>query len=118
MKGVYQSIRLAEVPSSVLHVYAGCLLHIQGKRLVVNVDVSNSCFWHPTNFSRLAFNLSGEKDERGPGPFQVVASRQSDGREAQLLPMLKRLVRNKFYVRHRGSDGKLNCAPPLRSQHY
>ncbi|CAD6579499.1 MAG: hypothetical protein ASARMPRED_009159 [Alectoria sarmentosa] len=84
MKGVYQSIRLAE-----------------GKRLVVNVDVSNSCFWHPVNFDKLAFGLSGENHE---APFQSGCSRRPDGREPVLLPILKRLCRNKFFVKHRGSD--------------
>ncbi|KAF6219194.1 hypothetical protein HO133_005019 [Letharia lupina] len=84
MKGVYQSIRLAE-----------------GKRLVVNVDVSNSCFWHPLPFNMLAFQLSGEK---GPERFESTSHRQPDGRDTMYMPLFKRLCRNKFFVKHRGSD--------------
>lgn len=84
MKGVYQSIRLAE-----------------GRRLVVNVDVSNSCFWHPVNLDGLAYHLSGETN---PHSFQGHCARQSDGRESKLLPIFRRLIRNKFVVKHRGSD--------------
>ena len=71
---------------------------------MVNVDVSNSCFWHPVNFDGLAFNLSGEKNQM---VFQSNCTRKADGSDPVLLPMLKRLCRNKFYVKHRGSDGKL-----------
>ena len=71
---------------------------------MVNVDVSNSCFWHSVNFDGLAFNLSGEKNQ---AMFQSNCARQKDGREPMLLPMLRRLCRNKFNVKHRGSDGKV-----------
>ena len=39
--------------------------------------------------------------------FQSNCTRKADGSDPVLLPMLKRLCRNKFYVKHRGSDGKL-----------
>lgn len=84
MKGVYQSIRLAE-----------------GKRLVINVDLSNSCFWHPVNFDGLAYALSGENTQQA---FMGACAKKADGREPPVLPILKRLCRNKFYVKHRGGD--------------
>lgn len=71
---------------------------------MVNVDVSNSCFWHPVNFDGIAYGLSGEKNQT---TFQAACSRRPDGREPVLLPILKRLCKNKFTVKHRGSDGKL-----------
>lgn len=71
---------------------------------MVNVDVSNSCFWHPVNFDGLAFGLSGENNQM---TFQAGCKRREDGREPVLLPVLKRLCRNKFFVKHRGSDGEL-----------
>lgn len=90
-------------------------LHLQGKRLVINVDVSNSCFWHPVDFYKLALELSGE---RLPEKFQASCKRRPDGREPMILPMLKRLCRNKFIVKHRGSDGKFYHALSLSTQHY
>lgn len=88
--------------------------HLKGKRLVVNVDVSNSCFWHENNLSELARGLSGEKLKE---VFQSIGSKQSDGRDPVLMPMLKRLCRNKFVVQHHGSDGELNHVPSLRTQY-
>ena len=70
---------------------------------MVNVDVSNSCFWHENSLNELARNLTGEKSN---ATFQAVASRRPDGRDPEVMPMLKRLCRNKFVVKHRGSDGK------------
>ena len=79
---------------------------------MINVDVSNSCFWHPVNFDGIAFGLSGENNQM---TFQARCQRQSDGREPVLLPLLKRLLKNKFYVKHRGSDGRLNRTLPLQN---
>ena len=79
---------------------------------MVNVDVSNSCFWHPVNFDGIAFGLSGESNQM---TFQARCQRQPDGREPVLLPILKRLVKNKFFIKHRGSDGKLKRTLLLHS---
>ena len=83
MKGVYQSLRLTE-----------------GKKVVVNVDVSNSCFWHQTNFVQLAYGLSGETDRNR----FLAASQPIKGQEPRLWQTLKRLARNKFTVKHGGQS--------------
>lgn len=80
---------------------------------MVNVDVSNSCFWHPVNFDGIAYQLSGEKTQEH---FQGANNRRPDGRESQLTPIYKRLVRNKFFVKHRGSDGKPDCLAFTRAE--
>ena len=80
---------------------------------MVNVDVSNSCFWHAVNFDGLAFALSGENTAQ---TFQGRCMRQSDGRDSVLMPIFKRLVRNKFFVKHRGSDGKIQCHCIIQAQ--
>ncbi|KAK4692655.1 eukaryotic translation initiation factor 2C, partial [Lecanoromycetidae sp. Uapishka_2] len=82
MKGVYQTIRMAE-----------------GKRLVINVDVSNSCFWHETRFDQLAYLLSGESSQLS---FMNAALPPSGGGEPRLVKALRRLAKNKFTVKHRG----------------
>ena len=47
-RGVYQSLRLAE-----------------GKRLVVNLDVANSCFWQPTSLVSAIINKMRLRDPQG-----------------------------------------------------
>ena len=92
--------------------------HLQGKRLVINVDVSNSCFWHETGLHELSRKLTGELSQ---ATFQAVASRRPDGRDPEAMPMLKRLCRNKFTVKHRGVEGSLrihlkeDCGADLHS---
>ncbi|MCJ1277895.1 hypothetical protein MMC21_005709 [Puttea exsequens] len=87
MHGVYQSIRMAE-----------------GKRLVVNVDISNSCFWHETCFDRLVYALSGANNE-----MSFIASCQpQDGKEPRIYKHMRRLAKSRFTVKHRG---RLNEAP-------
>ena len=79
MKGVYQSLRATE-----------------GSKLVINVDVSNSCFWHQTSFIQLAYQLSGETDR---SRF-LSMTQPKGGNDPPIWAILKRLVRNKFVVRH------------------
>lgn len=79
MKGVYQSLRATE-----------------GSKLVINVDVSNSCFWHQTGFIQLAYQLSGETDR---SRF-LSMTQPKDGKDPQIWAILKRLLKNKFIVRH------------------
>ena len=68
----------------------------QGQKLIINVDVANSCFWNQTSFLQLAYQLSGESDRNR---FLSV-SQMKDGREPPLWQMLRRLARNKFQVKH------------------
>lgn len=79
MKGVYQSIRAAE-----------------GAKMIVNVDVSNTCFWGQTGLSQLAYQISGEGDY---GRF-LSSCMPSQGREPAILKNLRRLAKNKFLVKH------------------
>ena len=73
-----------------------CLYFDQGKKLIVNVDVSNSCFWHQTGFVQLAYQISNETDRNR---FLAV-SQMKEGREPPLWRMLRRLAKNKFQVKH------------------
>ncbi|KAL9128364.1 MAG: hypothetical protein Q9217_002943 [Psora testacea] len=83
MKGVYQSIRAAE-----------------GRKLVVNVDVSNSCFWHEESYAHLAYLISGRADR---DKFRSDAINVPFGsNEPPLYRFLRRLHRTKFYIKHRG----------------
>ena len=71
--------------------------------MVINVDISNSCFWHETRFDQLAYLISGEKDQNRFMASAIVR----DGGEAPLTRALKRLNKNQFVVRHRGqTNGK------------
>ena len=57
-KGVYQSLRMAE-----------------GKKLVINADVSNACFWRTYQISQIFYEMVGSKD---PIVFQVKMSKGPD----------------------------------------
>ena len=66
---------------------------------MINVDVSNSCFWHETRFDQLAYLLSGETSQT---LFKARAQPGPKGEEPQLLRSLRRLAKNRFFVKHRG----------------
>ncbi|MCJ1470295.1 hypothetical protein MMC07_008940 [Pseudocyphellaria aurata] len=93
MKGVYQSIRPAE-----------------GKRLVVNVDVSNTCFWHETSVSQLARQVTNtnsmqecinaiqpERASHKPGATNAM-------KESYHFAALRRLAKNDIRVLFRGAS--------------
>jgi eukaryotic translation initiation factor 2C len=86
MKGVYQSIRAA-----------------QGRHLVINVDVSNTCFWHQQVITVLAFQLCEctGMDQVG-NAIQPVQARGGVMRESPAFTALKRLHKNEFRVQWRG----------------
>ena len=106
MKGVYQSLRMAEV-RVFIHNSTLPTNITQGKRLVINVDISNSCFWHETRFDQLAFLISGTEDQ-----IMFMSSATSkDGGEPPLNRALKRLNKNHFMVRHRGQTTNRKFQP-------
>ncbi|KAL6721013.1 Protein argonaute [Lecanora helva] len=90
MKGIYQSIRMAE-----------------GKRLVINADVSNSCFWHQTTIAQNAMDLCGYSQF----PTFMAAVTPRDGQLPPQAGTLNRLKKMKFIVKHRaqnpGADKKM-----------
>jgi len=67
--------------------------------------VSNSCFWHEVKIDTLAYQLSGRSNQTD---FMNDATYVRQGqREPVLTPYLKRLVRNRFYIKHRGGAGNV-----------
>ena len=86
MKGVYQSIRAA-----------------QCKNLVVNVDVSNTTFWHQSTLLYLAFQMCGHDDVTTlhikMRPLLDVHNRP---RDSPSFIQVKRLAKNEFTVNHKG----------------
>jgi len=86
MKGVYQSIRAA-----------------QCKTLVVNVDVSNSTFWHESSFAQLAFQVTGLNDiDTLAVRLRPLKNVHGGERVSPHFAQVKRLAKNEFVVRHRG----------------
>ncbi|KAI4149004.1 MAG: hypothetical protein LQ341_001433 [Variospora aurantia] len=90
MRGVYQSIRLAE-----------------GKKLVVNIDVSHTTFWNVTGFPSIINQLTGHKD---------VESLQMAWRDPRSLQpnfkfaAMKRLKANFFNVKHKNQRNPVEAA--------
>ena len=82
LKGIYQSLRLVE-----------------GRKLVINADVSNSCFWQESTLDHLAFSLHGGTH---PANFQAAVMHPQQGKEHVMPSLFKRLCKNKFTVKHRG----------------
>ncbi|KAL8726906.1 MAG: hypothetical protein Q9166_006395 [cf. Caloplaca sp. 2 TL-2023] len=82
MRGIYQSIRMAE-----------------GKRMVVNVDVSHTCFWNKSSFPMIINQLSGHMDiESLPHSWRD----RKTGKTNAKFTTMKRLKKNDFFVTHRG----------------
>lgn len=74
--------------------------------MVINVDVSNSCFWEESRFDQLAWQISGAPDRLGMMGMCVPPSGYPD-KEPPLYQALKRLRLNKFHTKYRGQvDGK------------
>lgn len=71
----------------------------QGKRLVVNVDISHSCFWHEASLVQLGFQMSGKRSQ---DEFVQSCTPRSNGTPGPGMQLLKRLQKNNFIVRHRG----------------
>ncbi len=75
--------------------------------MVINVDVSNSCFWQETRFDQLAWLISGTSD-RIQMIGQCLPPPGYPDKEPYLYQALKRLRLNKFFTKYRGQlDGKL-----------
>ncbi|KAL9030315.1 MAG: hypothetical protein Q9196_001543 [Gyalolechia fulgens] len=82
MRGVYQSIRMAE-----------------GKRLVVNIDVSHTTFWHVASFPMIINQLTGHQN------LDTVQTSWRDvksGKTNYKYEAMKRLRANTFTVDHKG----------------
>ncbi|KAI4204293.1 MAG: hypothetical protein LQ350_001273 [Teloschistes chrysophthalmus] len=84
MRGVYQSIRMAE-----------------GKRLVLNVDVSHTTFWRRSSFPSLVNQLSKFMDLE-----QLQNNWRKDNKDPKttnyVFNTMKRLKKNSFIVEHKG----------------
>ena len=84
-KGVYQSLRVAE-----------------GAKLVINADVSNSCFWQESSLDHLAYEVSNIGNATR---FQALSTGTRDGgADPPMYAHFKRLVKNKFFLKHRGRE--------------
>ncbi len=89
MKGVYQSIRAAE-----------------GRKLVVNVDVSNTTFWHETSISQLALLITGATNMLDvTNRLRSVKSGGASNamKESIHFAALRRLCKNDMFVRFRNA---------------
>lgn len=72
---------------------------------MVNVDVSNACFWHEARFDHLAFLISTRDNQT---LFLSDMYPKEGETEPGLFKALRRLAKNKFYVKHRGqTNGEL-----------
>lgn len=81
MRGIYQSIRMAE-----------------GKRMIVNVDVSHTCFWNKATFPMIINQLSGHMDIDTLGVhWRDFKTRKINN----VFHTMKRLKKNDFFVTHR-----------------
>lgn len=67
--------------------------------MVVNVDISHSCFWHEASLVQLGFQMSGASTQ---DQFIQGCVPRPNGDPGLGFPMLKRLVKNNFIVKHRG----------------
>ena len=67
--------------------------------MVVNADVSHSCFWHEAALTQLGYEISGRSTQ---DQFLADCLPRKDGRPGVGIAALKRLAKNKFYVKHRG----------------
>ncbi|KAL8716741.1 MAG: hypothetical protein Q9225_005958 [Loekoesia sp. 1 TL-2023] len=80
MRGVYQSIRMAE-----------------GKRMVVNVDVSHHTFWHVATFPMIINQLTGHMN------LDTLQTGWRDNNKPNFkFDAMKRLKANNFTVQHKG----------------
>ncbi|KAL8852773.1 MAG: hypothetical protein Q9221_002403 [Calogaya cf. arnoldii] len=86
MRGIYQSIRAAE-----------------GKRMVVNVDVSHVCFWNVANFPMIINQLSGHMDL---DTLQWCWRERASTKTNNKFTTMKRLKKNDFFVNHRNRSEK------------
>ncbi|KAL8776952.1 MAG: hypothetical protein Q9213_008068 [Squamulea squamosa] len=87
MRGIYQSIRMAE-----------------GKRMVVNVDISHTCFWNKANFPMIVNQLSGHMNlDSLPQSW-----RDARGKTNNRFSTMRRLKKNDFFVSHRNRSEQEN----------
>lgn len=87
---------------------------------MVNVDVSNTTFWHSTTISHLALKISGCSDlyDLGQKCKPVEHPREGGLRETPVFQALKRLHKNEFFVQFRNSPQcKLLLAHAILSKH-
>lgn len=85
MRGVYQSIRAAE-----------------GKRLVVNVDVSHTTFWNVSSFNSIINQLTRHRDVES----LQTAWREQSGKPNFKFDAMRRLKANWFQVQHKGQKSQ------------
>lgn len=71
---------------------------MQGKKLIINVDVSNSCFWNRTSFERLALHLTNLTT----GNFEGHTRHFPGKKPPNTWAIFKRFNKSKFYVQHKG----------------
>ncbi|KAL8815674.1 MAG: hypothetical protein Q9223_005211 [Gallowayella weberi] len=86
MRGIYQSIRMAE-----------------GKRMVINIDVSHTCFWSKMEFHLIINQLSGHMNLDTMGYHWRD---RKTGKTNNLFLTMNRLKRCNFFVSHRGRSEK------------
>lgn len=85
MHGIYQSIRMAD-----------------GKRMVVNIDVSHTFFWNKPSFPMIINKLSGHMDlDTLPHNW-----RDRNGKTNNKITTVKRLKGNDFYVTYKNRSNR------------
>ena len=85
---------------------------MQGRKLVINVDVANSCFWHTTSILQLAFQLSGQGNWQVFEQWMVKSFETKNSNAPIMWKFLKRLSKNKICVKHgQQTDGKKVYCP-------
>lgn len=114
MKGIYQSIRAAQLrsssdifrPPSPLIVADRFSKIFQGQHRVVNVDVSNTTFWHETTLSLLTYLLINEgesHDEMYNRMALLPVTATSPAQDSSYFANPRRLQKNEIKVDFRNA---------------
>lgn len=113
LKGVYQSIRMAEVFSPTLLGFENHWQAAQGGKLVINADVSNSTFWKDSTLAILTKEIvKASRMEDVPSKIKPIQGGGATGamRESPSFGALRRLCKNEIKIKHRGSS---KCKMPF-----
>lgn len=107
MKGIYQSIRVAQV-SGHRFVVNFILMQGQGGKMVVNVDVSNSTFWGNWSMHAVVPAAAGTVPLETIHRIQKVQKKDgSPFMDSKAMVQLRRLKKVMFQVKYRNiSEGE------------
>ena len=79
---------------------------LQGSRLVINVDVSNTTFWSEGGIDMIACQMTGcsNPHDLAIKCRKVVRSLGEPETESPTFKDLRKLRKSQFYARYRGSE--------------